>query len=77
MIAADRRRLGYATEASRAVLEAAFAAGHRRVTAMTGPENVAARRVLDRLGMVYERDTTWDDKRYALYALEQPGEAGA
>ena len=77
VIAADRRRLGHATEASAAVLDAAFATGHMRVTAMVLLDNAPAQRVLDRLGMVYERETTWDTKRYALYALEQPGKAGA
>jgi RimJ/RimL family protein N-acetyltransferase len=71
VIAKDRRRLGYATEASRAILAAAFAAGHRRVTAMTKPENAAARAALDRLGLVYLRDTTWDEHTYALYLLER------
>jgi RimJ/RimL family protein N-acetyltransferase len=71
VIAADRRRLGYATEASRAVLEAAFDAGYRRVTAMTGPDNEPARAVLDRLGLVYQRDTTWEQRTYALYTLER------
>jgi len=74
-IAKDKRRLGYGTEASRAVIEAAFAAGHPRVTAMTGLDNAAARRVLDRLGLVYVRNTTWDGRTYALYALAQPVEA--
>ncbi len=75
--AKDRRRLGYATEASRAVLQAAFAAGYPRVTAMTGPDNTAALAVLELLGLTYLRDTTWDGRRYALYVLEQPVEARA
>ena len=75
VIAKDRRRLGYATEASRAVLEAAFAAGYSRITAMTAPDNAAALAVLERLGMPYKQETTWEGKAYALYALEQPVEA--
>ncbi|HLY93986.1 MAG TPA: GNAT family N-acetyltransferase [Gaiellaceae bacterium] len=62
VIAKDRRRRGYATEASRAVLEAAFAAGYTSVTAMTEPTNTAALGALDRLGL------------YTLYVLEQPVE---
>jgi RimJ/RimL family protein N-acetyltransferase len=56
VVARDRQRRGYATEASAAVLRAAFAAGYSRVTAMTKPDNAAARRVLDRLDMTYLRD---------------------
>ena len=67
VIGKDHRRLGYATEASRAVLQAA----------MTGLENAPALAVLQRLGFIYERETTWDGRAYALHALEQPIEAGA
>jgi RimJ/RimL family protein N-acetyltransferase len=41
---------GYATEAARAVLDAAFATGRTRVWATVAPENVASFRVLDKLG---------------------------
>jgi len=75
VIAEDRRRLGYATEASHAVLRAAFAAGYPRITAMTGLDNAPALAVLEQLGLAYERETTWDGRVYALYALEQPAEA--
>jgi RimJ/RimL family protein N-acetyltransferase len=68
VIAVDRRRRGFATEASRAVLAAASAAGYRRVTAMAKPDNAPARRVLERLGLLYEGETTWDGRAYALYA---------
>ena len=77
VIAKNRWRLGYATEASRAVLQAAFAAGYTRSTAMTGLDNAAALAILERLGMTYAHETTWEGKVYALYALEQPVEAGA
>ena len=71
VVAKDRRRLGYATEASRAVLEAAFAAGYTRITAMTEPANLAALAALERLGMTYLQETTWEGKVYMLYALEE------
>ena len=74
IVAKDRRRLGYATEASHAVLQAAFAAGYTRITAMTGLDNTGALAVLERLGMVYERNTTWEGSAYALHALEHPVE---
>lgn len=71
IVAKDRRRLGYATEASRAVLQAAFAAGYTRVTAMTEPANLAALAALERLGMAYAHETTWEGEVYALHALEE------
>jgi RimJ/RimL family protein N-acetyltransferase len=71
VIAQDRRRLGYATEASRAVLQAAFAAGYPRVTAMTEPGNAGALAVLELLGIPYVGETTWEGKVYALHALEE------
>ena len=70
VVAPDAQRRGYATEASYAVLQAAFAAGYARVTAMTRHDNASARRVLDKLGLVYEHDTTWEERTYALYAME-------
>jgi RimJ/RimL family protein N-acetyltransferase len=53
------------------VLQAAFAAGYTRVTAMTGLDNAAALAVLERLGMAYAQETTWEGKVYALHALEE------
>jgi ribosomal-protein-alanine N-acetyltransferase len=61
---------GYGTEASRAVLDAGFAqAGFERITAMTARENAGARRVLEKLGMAYERDVDSHGFRMALYAV--------
>ena len=71
VIAKDRRRLGYATEASKAVLQAAFAAGYIRVTAMTELDNTGALAVLERLGMASTHETTWEGKLYALHTLEE------
>lgn len=67
VIAKDKRRLGYATEASRAVLQAGFAAGYSRITAMTEPANLPALAALERLGMTYLQETIWDGKIYKLY----------
>lgn len=44
---------GYATEAARAVLEHAFAAGLERVVAVTNPANTASQAVCLRLGMTH------------------------
>jgi RimJ/RimL family protein N-acetyltransferase len=45
---------GYATEAARAVLDWAFAAGFHRVIGRTEARNVASARVLERLGLRLE-----------------------
>jgi hypothetical protein len=42
VVATHEQQRGYATEASEAIVSAAFAAGCERLTAMTGPENAAA-----------------------------------
>jgi hypothetical protein len=54
---------GYATEGSRALLEATFATGRQRVRATVRPHNTASLRVLDRLGFVRERVTTGRGRR--------------
>lgn len=45
---------GYAAEACRAALQAAFAAGVHRVYAECDPENTPSRRLLERLGFAQE-----------------------
>lgn len=54
MIAADAQGQGVATEAARAALELCFALGAHRVTAQLDEENVASRRVAERIGMTLE-----------------------
>lgn len=66
------RGKGYATEASRAVLSDAF--GRLRMTevhAIALSDNIASRRVLDKLGMIYLRDVAFRDKEWMLYRLER------
>src|SRR5438477_6665959 len=46
---------GYATEGSRALVAAAFAAGARRVWAGTMAVNIASRRVMEKAGLRYVR----------------------
>lgn len=48
---------GYGTEASIAILQAAFAAGFERVTALTKPDNEVALRVLEKLGFTRHGET--------------------
>jgi len=70
VVAEDARQLGYATEASVAVLGAAFSAGFRRITAMTGADNQPALRVLAKLEFSRAGETTFDGRRYELFVLE-------
>jgi RimJ/RimL family protein N-acetyltransferase len=67
VVAADARLRGYATEASEAIVQAAFAAGFDRLTAMTGPDNDAALHVLQKLEFVPHGETTFEGRRYALF----------
>lgn len=64
---------GYAFEAASAVL--AFARGElglRRVVAVTASDNTASVRVLEKLGMRYERKVrlSADDEEISLFAIE-------
>jgi [ribosomal protein S5]-alanine N-acetyltransferase len=64
---------GYATEVSRALIDAAFADVRvPRLTAQTDTRNAAARRVLESLGMRYEREIDWQGRAMALYLLDAP-----
>lgn len=53
-IAAEAQGRGFATEAARAALELAFALGAHRVSAQLDEQNVASRRVAERIGMRVE-----------------------
>jgi len=63
---------GYGTEASVAILEAAFAAGFERVTALTKPDNEVALRVLEKLGFTRHGETTLEGSCYAFFSLASP-----
>ena len=71
VVAADARLRGYATEASDAVLRAAFAAGFERITAMTFPDNEAALHVLEKLDFVRQGETTFEDRRYSFFVRQR------
>ncbi len=76
VVAAHARRRGYATEASEAVVRAAFAAGFERITAMTGLDNAAALHVLQKLGFTRHGETTFEGRRYAFFVrLDTTGPA--
>ena len=71
---------GYATEASAAILRAAFDAGFNRVTAQTATDNAAALEVLRRVGFRIEGETKWEGRTMAIGVCElseQPVEASA
>ena len=72
VVAATARSRGYPTEASRAVVDAAFAAGYERITAMTGFDNGPALRVLQKLGFSQQGETTFEGGRYAFFVSVQP-----
>jgi [ribosomal protein S5]-alanine N-acetyltransferase len=63
---------GYGTEASIAILTAAFDTGFERVTALTKPDNEVALRVLDKLGFTRHGETTLEGSRYAFFSLASP-----
>jgi ribosomal-protein-alanine N-acetyltransferase len=67
VVAADARLRGYATEASEAIVSAAFAAGFDRITAMTFPDNEPALHVLEKLEFSRDGETTFEDRRYAFF----------
>ena len=63
---------GYATEAARGWLRYGFdELGLDRIVAVTHPENVASQRVLEKVGMRYERMAIHDGVRVRLYAIER------
>ena len=60
---------GYATEAAAACRDHAFAKlGKLRVTATVRPENLPSRRVAERIGLRFERMTTWAGLPHMLFA---------
>jgi RimJ/RimL family protein N-acetyltransferase len=60
---------GFATEAASAVRDFAFGAlGLDRVISTIRPENVASRRVAEKIGMVLERETPREDRIYEVWA---------
>lgn len=66
----DRQGEGIATELARASVEHAFAAlGFDLVTARTLPDNFASRRVMEKLGMTYDRDIVHAGLPHVHYVL--------
>jgi RimJ/RimL family protein N-acetyltransferase len=59
-----------ATEIGAAVVDHAFSVlGHRELVGFTRPDNLGSRRVLEKLGFVFERTFFTDDEESVLYRL--------
>jgi RimJ/RimL family protein N-acetyltransferase len=71
VVAAHERSRGYGTEASEAVVQAAFAAGFERITAMTGPDNETALHVLEKLEFVPHGEANHEGRRYAFFVRQR------
>lgn len=67
------RGKGFALEASRAVMDAArLRFGLRRIVAITSLDNPASARLLERIGLVYERRIRMHDEELRLFAWNAP-----
>ncbi|MGA5539569.1 GNAT family N-acetyltransferase [Mycolicibacterium nivoides] len=62
---------GYGTEAARAVMDAAFATGRRRIWSTVGGWNKPSLRVLAKIGFEHHHETTDDRCRALIYLLRQ------
>ncbi len=63
---------GLATEAAQSVLRYAFErAGLARVIAIAMPENLASRRIMEKIGMRYESETEHKGFRVVLYSASR------
>ena len=81
-IAAELQNRGYATEAARAALAFGFESVHlEEIVAMTVPENLPSRRVMEKLRMTHEAADDFDHpsfpeghrlRRHLLYRIARP-----
>lgn len=63
-------RQGLATEAARAVLRWGFETlDLKRIVAVTGPSNLASQRVMQKLGMKYEKNIQYNGTEVVYYAI--------
>lgn len=71
-VASSRWRQGLATELGAASVHEAFEThGLDDLVAFTLPDNLASRRVMEKLGMTYERDVVHADLPHVLYRLRR------
>jgi RimJ/RimL family protein N-acetyltransferase len=74
VVRSDHHGLGIASEAGSAWLDHAFGElGLGRVVSMIRAENVASRRVAEKLGMRVEREASWNGAPHLMYVLERGG----
>ncbi len=71
-VASDMWGRGIATALGQDALMNATDAGFERVVAFTRPDNTASRRVMEKLGLRYERDFTHAGHEHVLYATQVP-----
>ena len=64
--------MGLGTEAASAALKYGFEVAHlNRIVAIAKPENIASRRVMEKIGMKYEKDAYYYDNDVVYYSLLQ------
>jgi RimJ/RimL family protein N-acetyltransferase len=64
--------IGLATEVAKACLKWGFEERHfERIVAVTKPEHAASRRIMEKIGMIYERDATYYDIHVVLYTISR------
>jgi ribosomal-protein-alanine N-acetyltransferase len=66
-------RRGFATEMSRAILEAAATLGIAEIVAFTLPTNIGSRGVMEKVGFTYERGFVWANLPHVLYRRRLSG----
>jgi len=65
---------GYATEAAAAVRDFAFGElGLQRIVSYIVPENIASRRVAEKIGLSEEKQFMKDGRLHIVYALDSRG----
>ncbi|HET8752073.1 MAG TPA: GNAT family N-acetyltransferase [Gaiellaceae bacterium] len=72
VVADHEQGRGYGTEASDAVVRAAFAKGFERLTAMTGHDNAVALHVLEKLEFTPHGEATHEGRTYAFFVKAAP-----
>ena len=82
IVGSEHWRKGIATEAAQAWRDYAFAQlGLERIVSMISEENVASRRVAEKLGMAIERPAVWDGQPMLMYSARtqelRPGSSPA
>jgi [ribosomal protein S5]-alanine N-acetyltransferase len=71
VVATHAQQRGYATEASEAIVRAAFTAGFDRLTAITGPGNAAALHILEKLEFTPHGETIFEGRPYAFFVRQR------